>query len=113
MKTKDFAYIGVIIIILLLVLFKGHSYNTSLDKLNSENKKLQDSIAIKMTTISLLNQAQLANIHQIQNLQDSLTNNQIKYKTIYETYYIKDSVANSLSVSGIQEFFSERYNKDN
>ena len=110
MKTKDFAYIGIIVLLLLLALFKGHSDNKALDKLHSSNKALEDSISVQMNTISWLNKAQIENIHQIQTLQDSLNNNQLKYKTIYEKYYIKDSVANSLSINDIQQFFSKRYN---
>lgn len=105
MKTKDFAYLLIIAFLVIKVLVSGNK--TDIPKPN------YDSLNAYKKEIELLQKAYELNQKKIDSLTEERNKIKIKYKTKYEIYLIKDSMANSLSVDSIQSYWSKRYNHSN
>jgi len=107
MKLKDIAFIAIIFILVIKILF--FSPNKATKSLQEENKALTDLIALSIKTIDSLNIAQAVETKQIDSLINLRNVIKIKYKTIYEEYTTKDSLVNSLSVDSIVGLWTKRY----
>jgi hypothetical protein len=104
MKTKDFLYIGIIAILVIKILVSS----TPIQKPPSF-KIPADSLKLYKSEIELLKKAYDLNRITIDSLSKQREKIQTKYKTKYEAYLIKDSLANSLSIDAIQKLWAKRY----
>jgi len=107
MKLKDIAFIAIICILVIKILFFSPSKTTV--SIQEENKALKDSVALSTKTIDSLTNAQIIQIKQIDSLIGLRNVAKVKYKTIYEQYKTKDSLVNSLSVDSIGGIWTKRY----
>ena len=107
MKLKDIAFIAIICILVIKILFFSAGKQTT--SLQEENKALIDSITLSIKTIDSLTLAQSTQTKQIDSLIKLRNVIKTKYKTIYEQYQIKDSLVNSLSVDSIVGLWTKRY----
>lgn len=108
MKVKDYLYIGIIGLLMLLYFFKP-SKSKEVEILKSENSKLFQDIQSKVDTISLLSKQQEDYRKQVSDLERDYKKNSIQYITNDKEHYIKDSVINTFSVSQFEQFFTDRY----
>ena len=99
MKLKDIAFIAIICILVIKILFFSAGKETS--SLQKENKALKELVDLSIKAIDSLNVAQLAETKQIDSLIKLRNVIKTKYKTIYEQYQTKDSLVNSLSVDSL------------
>lgn len=107
MKLKDIAFIAIICILVIKILFFSAGKATS--SLQEENRALIDSITLSIKTIDSLTIAQSTQTKQIDSLIKLRNVIKIKYKTIYEEYTTKYSLVNSLSVDSIVGLWTKRY----
>jgi len=108
MKLKDIAFIAIICILVIKILFFSAGKQTT-SSLQEENRALIDSITLSIKTIDSLTIAQSTQTKQIDSLIKLRNVIKTKYKTIYEQYQIKDSLVNSLSVDSIVGLWTKRY----
>lgn len=107
MKLKDIAFVTIIVILVIKILFFSQTKETK--SFQEKNKVLTDLIALSIKTIDSFNIAQSTQTKQIDSLIKLRNVIKIKYKTIYEEYTTKDSLVNSLSVDSIVGLWTKRY----
>ena len=108
MSIKDFLFTAIIVILVVKILLNPHKLPD--DNLLKENNKLKDSIFFYQQEVTAFTWLQKANSAQIDSLTKLHNGLKVKYKTIYDTFKVKDSFANSLDVDSIIEFWTKRYN---
>ena len=106
MKLKDFLYLAIIAFLLIKVLIGSPEKIKYLPA----NKDSLDSYKSQVLALEKLLSISNNKRDTIQKLRNKI---KIKYEKEYETYYIKDSMVNSLSVDSIQKYWAKRYNDSN
>lgn len=105
---KDFLYIGVIAFLVLIYILKPKP-SDKLQKLEYQRDSLSAIIKADYDSISSLNQTLKASDSVKAKLETTYQLNKPKYVTIQKELYVKDSIVNTLSISGMEQLFIERY----
>lgn len=111
MKLISFikTYIITIVFVVCVLYFISYLYHLTKSYIH-RYKNQTEQLNLYKTEIELLKKAYDFNRKTIDSLTNERSKIKIKYQTKYETYVIKDSIANSLSVDSIQRYWTKRYN---
>lgn len=109
MKLKDYIYIGLISVLVLLLVFR----KPGISEKEHQQKKMIDSLTTdinhKNEFIKLLDKQLIVYDDSIAKFKNTFNNNDKKIKEIHKNYEDKVRIIDSYDVDQLESFFSNRY----